>query len=318
MSELIEQGRYDLVNAICKYSSPHEVASRLGLNGRELRRPRHYWDDFSNLERDLSAFVAEHGQTGVMPTARELDLAGCRSLVDAINKHGGQFAVAKRLGLTERQVYHPPGYWDDFSNLEQKLRAFLVERGTPTRIPTQVDFLAEGRSDISGALHHHGGLRVVAERLGLSLSSQAKPHGYWKDFSNLEREIRAFILDHGRPGQLPTEAELSRAGRMDIGCAIDTQGGYVAVAQRLGLRNVMQGAQHKRWKDFGVLAQAVRDFMVEQGQQDIMPTMSQLEEAGCSDLIAGIRHFGGFDLVAQQLGLQSMGRGRRRSTKVSR
>ena len=64
------------------------------------RKPNGYWDDFSNLECELLAFMEERGTPGVMPTASELIEAGRSDLASAVNKkHGGYLAVIEKLGL---------------------------------------------------------------------------------------------------------------------------------------------------------------------------------------------------------------------------
>jgi len=145
-----------------------------------MRRPRNYWADFANVERELLAFIAEHGSPGVMPTARELADAGHGTLVEAITQHGGYFAVAARLNLDGKRVYHSPVYWQDFANVERELRDFLAERGTPTMMPTEHAFHSAGRDDLLHGLWLNGGSRAVAERLGLSLADSSKPDTYWQ------------------------------------------------------------------------------------------------------------------------------------------
>src|SRR5579859_2439315 len=128
-----------------------------------MRRPRNYWTDFANVERELRAFIAEHGTPGVMPTPREMAAAGHSTLVEAIAKHGGQFAIAQRLNLTGRPVNHSGTYWQDFNNVERELRAFLAKRTSPTLMPTQRDFHESGRADLLHGIWLHGGVSAVAQ-----------------------------------------------------------------------------------------------------------------------------------------------------------
>jgi hypothetical protein len=73
------------------------VAERLGLERRSWRKPRRYWQNPANVDRDLLAFIAEHGQPGVMPTQQQMVQAGRADLSLAITRSGGQRAAAARL-----------------------------------------------------------------------------------------------------------------------------------------------------------------------------------------------------------------------------
>ena len=68
------------------------------LSPRSIRR-RGYWQDPANVEAELRAQMAALGLPpgGRLPTARELRAAGANSLDDAVRKHGGYPAFARRL-----------------------------------------------------------------------------------------------------------------------------------------------------------------------------------------------------------------------------
>ncbi len=198
------------------------------------RKPNGYWDDFSNLERELLAFIEERGTPGVMPTASELIEAGRSDLASAVNmKHGGYLAVTEKLGLNAASTAKPPGYWKDFSNLECELLDFIEEHGNFGVIPTQRELQKVGRSSLAFAIHKHGGFQLVAQRLGLTYAH--KRHGYWQDFANVKHELLAFIEECGTPGVMPTDTELRQARRSQLSEAISKHGGFGAVAQQLGL-----------------------------------------------------------------------------------
>ncbi len=43
-----------------------------------------------------------------------------------------------------------------------------------------------------------------------------KPKGYWKDFANLERELRAFTEAHGTLERMPTDGELLKGMHLPL------------------------------------------------------------------------------------------------------
>jgi hypothetical protein len=92
-----------------------------------------------------------------------------------------------------------------------------------------------GRVDLSLAITRSGGQHAVAERLGLRPADSRRAPNQWADFANLERELRAFIAEPGRPQRLPTLRELVAAGRFDLHYAIQRHGGIGAISRRLGM-----------------------------------------------------------------------------------
>lgn len=93
---------------------------------------------------------------------------------------------------------------------------------------------------------------------------QRKPSGHWQDFKTLEQELQPFLhpphqhppASRGTPSgqgqqavtkggatlcgskacwKMPTQQELTAAGRMDLLNAVRTWGGFTAVADRMGV-----------------------------------------------------------------------------------
>jgi hypothetical protein len=289
----------NLPDAISKHGGYAEVAERLGLTYNR-KRPG-YWDDFSNVKRELLAFIQEQGTHGVMPTQDELMKAPQGTLPSAIQKHGGYAVVAKRLKLELTYTKKTLGYWDDFVNLERELLAFIAKHGTPGLMPTNEELRKAKQSSLSAAIQKHGGYPAVAERLELGFAHIAKPPGYWDDFSNVERKLLEFIQEYGKQGVMPKDNELRQAGQSSLSVAIGKHGGYSAVAERLGLR-----AANKRrgyWDDFTNVEYELRNFIEEHGIPDVMPTDQELAKAKRKNLAHAIQKHGGCSVVARRLGL---------------
>jgi hypothetical protein len=199
-----------------------------------LAKPPRYWDDFAVLERELLAFIDEHGLPAVMPTQQLLHRAGRHDLMRGIRVQGGVGVIGDRLGLAHCGRRKPRGYWQDPANVNRELLAFIAEHGQPGVMPTQQQMVHAGRADLSLAITRGGGQRAAAERLGLRPADVRRAPGYWTDFANLARELAAFVAEPGRPPRIPTRAELLAAGRYDLTYAVQRHGGSVAVAERLG------------------------------------------------------------------------------------
>jgi len=122
-------------------------------------------------------------------------------------------------------------YWDDFSNLERELFAFIKEGGTLGIMPKAIELIKAGRSDLANAMRRHGGFQSVAEELKLNYTR--KRPCYWDEFTNVKQNLFAFIEKNGVLGVMPTKKELQNAGYGDLANAIEGQyGGYAAVAKR--------------------------------------------------------------------------------------
>ncbi len=117
------------------------------------------------------AFIAAHGEPGVMPTKATLTAAGRSDLENAILRAGGQYITAQRLGLRPADTRRPHNQRADFANLERALRAFVEESGRPQRMPTLAELIAAGRFDLHYAVQRNGRVRAVAERVGLNTAS---------------------------------------------------------------------------------------------------------------------------------------------------
>ncbi len=300
--ELRKAGRDDLASAITNHGGFPALAEQFGLRYTNSAKPAQYWDDFTNVERELLDFIHIQGTKGVMPTADELGKSGRSNLVFAINKHGGFPTIAERLGLQLSYKKKPDGYWDDFDNVKQELLGFITEQGTPGTMPTNKDLADAGRSDLTFAINKHRGMSTVAERLGLQLSYSQKPDGYWDDFANLKEELLQFIEVYGTPGMMPTHTDLRDAGKHDLNTALSKHEGLLTVAERLGLELSYTRKRPGYWNDFANVRQALLDFVEEHGTPSMMPTRSELQEAGRGDLIKAIDAQGGVLVVAERIG----------------
>lgn len=305
LAQLKQAGQGDLVSAIAKHGGIGAVAQRLGLQLSSSSRPDGYWNDFSHVEQELRSFIEEQGNAGIMPTTAQLEDAGYGNLLHGIIKHGGFPAVAQRLGLKLSSTAKPNGYWKDFAHIEQELRQYIQEQGTDGVMPTQSELNQAHRQDLVNAIRRfHGGLTVVAQRLGLQQRVSSKQPGYWTDFANVERELKSWIATYGSPGTMPALQVLRMNGQTSLAGAIAQHGGFPAVAQRLGLTYAYTAKPAGYWNDFSHIEQAVNAFIEEHGTPGVMPTRDELRNAGWHDLHTALGKHGGSVAVAERMGLQ--------------
>lgn len=300
-AELRKAGRNDIINALQKHRGHQSIAELLGLTYTQKRRG--YWNEFANLKRELVDFIQKHGTLGMMPTKTELQQAGRKDLIHGLDKHGGYQTVAELLGLEVVYTAKPSGYWDDFTNVERELLEFIGKQGTFGVMPTHGELQKARRTDLTVGIRKHGGYQSIAKRLALKLAYNAKSPRYWNDFSNLERELVAFINERGTHGLMPTSEDLKKAGNNSLSIAISKHGGFSKVAQKLGLQLTHTLKPRGYWNDLTNVERELLAFVEEHGTPGVMPTNEAIKRAGCSSLAYAIQQHGGFSIVARCFGL---------------
>jgi hypothetical protein len=197
-------------------------------------KPRGYWNDFAVLERELLAFIAEHGTSGVMPAHTMLRSADRGDLSRAMHQHGGIMAVAQRLGLVYDYRCKPPRYWQDPATIDRELLAFIAAHGEPGVMPKKKALEAAGRGDLANAISRADGLYATAQRLGLRPADTRRAHNHWADVADLDRELQAFVAEPSRSQRMPSLRELIAARRFDLHYAVQRHGDVRAMVERLG------------------------------------------------------------------------------------
>lgn len=278
--ELVAAGRQDLASAISRYSSWEDVAQRAGLVLSSITKPRslnlvfctdlqlksggmkphNHWRDFSNLEKELTAFIFSNESTPgdvetraeepgemniglsnlelhrkVMPSASFLKSSGRSDLIRAIGIHGGFRDVASRMGLI------PSGeYWGDFSVVEAEVKRIIREHMPSEcagQMPTLATIKEKGYPGLFSAVgRKHGGSQKVAKRMGLLFASNYQS---WECFEQVQEEIRRIIIEHMPPekaGEMLQIAEINKHGKPGLIQAIRrSHGGLANVARQMGL-----------------------------------------------------------------------------------
>ena len=97
--ELRARGALALEREIVDAGGFAAVAAKLGRI-KNLRKPRGYWNEIANVEREVRRCVAERGlEPGVMPSRPQLEELGRFDIARALEKHGGAAGIARKIGL---------------------------------------------------------------------------------------------------------------------------------------------------------------------------------------------------------------------------
>eukprot|EP00171_Calliarthron_tuberculosum_P007542 IDg7542t1 len=159
-----------------------------------------------------------------------------------------------------------------------------------------------------------------------------KPHGFWNDLANVERELETVNAALGRRGrrQMPRLSEMSALGRGDLIAALAKHGGSKHVALMLrwsstrksgrklptslrtqaklpytGVRTKLLRREADYWADLAKLELEVKSFARLHGVADgAMPTQALFRAQKRTDLLNAIARHGGLRTVASSMGFR--------------
>lgn len=320
-------------------------------NNAPQRKAHGYWNDLSNVEHALHEVNEQLGRAGkrIVPKLSEMRMLGRGDLVAALGKHGGIKKVAEdlrwgrggksrrkrseegggvggggkavvRKGVRDKLLRRPRKYWEDVERVKMEIGAFVAEYGVKGVMPTQKQFYQFGRADLVQAAGRHGGLRVVAGMMGLKCRRQTREKWYWREFETLRKALLSFAREHCS-GCMPTGDELNSEGCSGLRNAIVTHGGFAKVATKIGLkaRNTRAQGAPVRW-EMERLRMEVHAFVMmhfpELARRRLMPSEGMLRRFGRNDLSYAISKFGGYQKVAEVMGLEVKRGGVFRSRRV--
>lgn len=235
-AQLAAAGRRDLVAAVKRAGGFLEVAQALGL--RSQRKPAGYWDDESNLDEELTLFVAAHWTQFTDPESRQPYW---------YNQITHKVSWEEPLLPQRVEIDEQGGY-------------ILTEAEEDRVMPSRSSLFAAGRYDLHHAILLHGGYTGASELLGRPPAWP--PHRHLQSLPALRHELKEFIKETGLPaGRLPTATQLVDAGRGDLWQAVVHHGGFAATAAALGWTT--QRRQRSAWACEHAVAAELRRFIRE-------------------------------------------------------
>lgn len=305
-TQLKASGYAYLASAIDKHGTFSSVAARLMLRYEGVeKKPLGYWKEFSNVARELHAFVKRQDMPGIMPSQTALLQANQSSLVQAIHRHGHFEFVAQKAGLHFIPDAKPSGYWSE-KMIEEAILCFNQERGNLGVMPKRKELEQAGQGDLLAAISSQGGFRYCAEKCKLNLVYKKQTDKYWHKQEHVDAGVLAFIEVHGTPGVMPTAMQFREHEAAGLEDAISSKhGGLIATAERLGLivPHLTQTRPDGYWYDFTNVERELQMYIHDFGIEGVMPTYTELQHAKKSSLCAAIRQHGNFAKVAQRLHL---------------
>eukprot|EP00871_Galdieria_phlegrea_P000898 jgi/Galph1/1809/GphlegSOOS_G480.1 len=248
-----------LMNKISSRRSYYEdIAQRLGLklvktcrkkkteqeqrsmSETQVDKSYGYWTDMNNIAKELRTFCTEHNfNERVLPKGHHFLSKGRGDIWYAIARKGGERLVASSLGLHCNQDWR---YFEDFLSLVKEICDFCKKYNMQGVMPSYRTFRLTGRHDLARRILRHGGTVALGARLGLKLSKYTgKSHLLnWGPFSiHLAIDCLEFTREHCNVVEgmvrMPSVQCMLMNGRDDLVEQVESYGGVVEVARRLGL-----------------------------------------------------------------------------------
>lgn len=190
-----------------------------------------------------------------------------------------------------------PNYWQLWSRVEAKLQELTQDLG---EFPSSNWLRVNGHSSLEKAIgKYHGGMNVARDQIGAKQANVK--HGYWKDWSNVEAELRKITQKLGR---FPSSAWLRQKGRHSLEIAIRSyHGGIRSVRERLGAEQPQVEGGH--WLDWSNVEAELRKITQELGR---FPSSTWLQYNRRGALAQAIqKHHSGFAAVRARIAYDEIG-----------
>jgi hypothetical protein len=328
--EFDEAGLHALREALRHYGGPERWARELGVvlpagMARSTARPRQPpatpankparmwppWDE-PRIAAELEVFLRGREE---WPRYREFIQSRHKALYQAVLRHGGTHAWAKRMGV--KWVNRHDGrnrYWTE-ERVREQLAVFLAAR---SHWPAPAEFHAAEQGRLLRAISATGGVEKWACEFGLQRAPRAsrrasttpkrqarrrrakrtKRPRRWDD-ERIEAAIAPLVVKLGR---WPTKSEFHRAGLGNALSAVYDHGGSRRWQQRLGVGpSPFTGSRFGRrvWSEERIDSE-LRDFC--EGRSD-WPSRREFESRKATALYYAARAHGGLASWRERLGL---------------
>jgi len=264
----------------------------------ENRRPKYFWLDASNLEKELRSFWnddcgVELAKNEPPPIPNEILLMYYErhDLRGAIASNGGRLDVSEKLGGAAIM----PGNWRDAVSESKELRQLV---GSDKNL--SADYPPTGTARESP--------RIRETSMRWSHHTGRKPKGYWSlrvVVQELYEYVDKYREEHGRPAVwMPRPSELSSNGRDDLTQAMNRFGGADRICEQAGM------IPYKEWFYFEGQLELLLELQrycdeYESSNYSQFPSVSDIRRNGYAHLHSLVQFYGGKKFLALRFGMIS-------------
>ena len=195
----------------------------------------------------------------------------------------------------EERERKPVGYWTDFNNLKSELEIVIKEIG---HFPIEKELEERKLSYASAAIEkYHNGVNAVRKKMGYEI--EIRDRGYWKEWENIERELKKIIK---KLGHFPTQKELRKLKMSSLSSGIDNHGGVHVVSKKLGMTGVEKFPKGY-WQDEENVLSEYKKITEELGHAPSNNELCKLGYAGLSDSIS--KNYGSIFEIRNKLEIET-------------
>jgi len=302
--EFDEAGLRAFREAVRRYGGPQRWSAEMGVAwvrrwrpaptprpSRRVKQPREpkdwpLWTE-STIGEALEVFLAGREE---WPRFAEFVDTGRKGLYQAVLKHGGTRAWARRMGIkwVTRHGGRSP-IWTE-ARVRESLTEFLGERG---QWPSSAEFERENQRPLLNAARRRGGIKRWAAEFGLELplefeSASGRMRKAWTD-ELIAATIAPLVTELGR---WPTKGEFRRAGLSTAMAAVYEHGGSAKWQSRFGVaaRPVDGPVPNRQSWSIAAVDRELRAFC---SGRDAWPTEREFQQAGKHGLYRAASRYGG-------------------------
>jgi len=262
-----------------------------------VRRPKGYWQNFGNLEKETIRIMQNEGWE-TLPSPKVLRKRGYSYLVSAAFRTcGGLAKLREKLG--QKEVYVKKGRWQSLEFTLHKAREAMENEDWQTLPGAEVLGNRGYHGIVNSAKMYHGGLPNIREQLGHNRRLRIAD-GQWKDLTYIKAEARRIMSEHGW-SSLPSVGALWNGGYNSfVVAATKYHGGIPKLRKILGQEPHLI-IKSGDWKSVDFTTRKAIAAMEKEGWPTL-PSNNILRKAGYNSLSSAIsKYHGGFPVFRRQL-----------------
>ncbi len=153
-----------------------------------MRNPRNYWYNLENVKKELMLMSSDT----IIPSYSEIEKKK-PILKKSIAYFGGLKEIAKEMGYVVQEKRQESKYWFNWDNLSKTLK----EMSNNSIMPSASEIRNKLDRSVESSIQSYGGMYAVAEKLGLFIRTKKK--NYWRNWDNLQNEIRRIMINDNFP-----------------------------------------------------------------------------------------------------------------------
>ena len=174
--KLLKEGYSSYVNAIStKHGGFSKIRELMGLDKLQEVNSGH-WQSIDNIANEIKLLKEKINKD---PLPSDFKLHGKSNILHAIERHyNGLFSLYTRLNIPTDELKKPSNYYDNWENIKSEVEEIIESIG---HFPSDQELLFLERTSFRNGVKKHGGLRKVAERLGVKHKYVIANDGHYCD-----------------------------------------------------------------------------------------------------------------------------------------